>query len=112
MATRKPNAPQYKKILIVTGGPNLMIVEHWTPLQKSNNDEAEWKLVPPGRKFTVSFDKGDGTPFRDNVFTGVDTVVSGPIVVEPEDPPRTYRYSVEVEGVGRIDPGIIIWDWH
>jgi hypothetical protein len=114
MAGRKPNAPQYRIIYIIAvqGTGEIIVHEPWTCLNKSNNEEAEWRIIPSGREFTVRFNKGDGTPFKGDTFTGNDTVVSGPIDVAPRNPPVGYRYSVDVPGVGKIDPGIFVWDRH
>jgi hypothetical protein len=112
MAAKKDTkAPQYRTINIVASGPQPpapIIIDHWVILRKSINEEAEWVIHPQPTRFTVKFDKGDGSPFADDEFTSTDSVVSGPIVVEPQDPPKAYRYSLEVEGYDRIDPGVII----
>ena len=110
MAVRKERAPQYRTINIIAAGPEVSVIEHWRSLGIHDYEEAEWKIIPRGTRFTVRFNKVEGTPFKDDVFTGDDTVVSGPILVNVEpDELKQYRYTVEVSGYTPLDPGIIIW---
>ena len=68
MAAKKDTrGAQYRQILIIAPDPSpqappepeaLKIIDHWKLLSKSNNEQAEWVMLPKPKSFTVKFDKG------------------------------------------------------
>ena len=69
-------------------------------------EEAEW-ISLDGEGFTVSFDKGDGSPFADATFEipAGGSASSGPIVADTGQ----YRYTVyDRSGKHKKDPAILV----
>lgn len=86
------DAPQIREVTISTGGqasPSPVRVN------KQRGDQVRWRAATGGGPWTITFDKGDGTPFREAVF---DVPANGRVVSrEPHEtavPGRTYKYRV------------------
>jgi hypothetical protein len=110
VAERDERAIQYRKVLIIAANLPIRVIDRCVSLQRANNEQVEWEIVPPDRKFKVKFSKQADRPFGDDEFDNENNI-SGPITVppDPNGADQFFPYLVEVAGLGSVDPGVIIW---
>jgi hypothetical protein len=85
---------QGSQILEVTISTNGEASLESVKVNKERGDMVKWRAAPGGGPWTITFDKGDGSPFREAVF---DVPANGAVVSrEPHETAqiKKYRYKI------------------
>ncbi len=78
----------------------------WVVLQFGTDQQVKWIIDDSKVKFTIKF-KGRN-PFENKNINNVHNK-SGKVKIDPGEVENFYYYSVDIDRLGAIDPGIIIW---
>ncbi|MGI9101758.1 MAG: hypothetical protein ACR2IF_04865 [Terriglobales bacterium] len=102
--------PNDKSVQISANGNQLAVNNSSVSISKSNADQVKWTSSVPNVTVTVSFDKGQGSPFNNSSFS-VDTTgttPSGPVKSGANAGGASYGYSLSAPGFTKLDPTVIV----
>ncbi len=105
------NINEFQEVNIITKDKNsslkkIKVEPPWVVLQFGTNQQVKWIIDDSKVKFTIKF--RNHNPFENtNINNGHNK--SGKVKIDPGEVENFYYYSVDIDRLGAIDPGIIIW---